>query len=1107
MAIQPPRSDSAPAPELTWNTFGDYELIEEIARGGMGVVYKARQVSLNRPVALKMILAGQLASPDDVQRFHSEAEAAAQLEHPNIVPIYEVGEHAGQHYFTMKLIEGGSLARAIADCGLRIADWQKPAARLLAQVARAVHYAHQRGILHRDLKPANVLLQIVDCGLRIEDRTATCNLQTAIPMVSDFGLAKRIEGEAGMTQTGAIVGTPSYMPPEQARAEKGLTTAADVYSLGAILYELLTGRPPFRAETPLGTLKQVVEREPERPRSLNPRLDRDLETICLKCLEKAPLGRYGSAEALAIDLEHWLAGEPISARPVGKAERLGRWARRNPALASACAVAGFALVATIVTLAVAVGLVTHSRDDAIAAKNKALNLAQTNRRLAEEKAGLAEVERAQRRKAEWESVNRLLERSYARGMQEGGSKGLLWLARSLREATRIEAPELEESIRTQLSAWTPHVHRLQRVLPPGGGSPVRAVAYSPDGKTFLTGAEDGTAQLWDTEMGKPLGPPLRHQEHRLVGALAYSPDGQMVLTGTTDGTARLWETRSGKALGAPLKHPGAVLAVAFAPDNKSFLTGSADGTAQRWDVATTQAVGPPIRHQGAVVAVAFRGDDKTIVTGTSSGKIALWEATTGKRVAAAAWHAREEVTSMAFSRDGRAVVIAAGRSAKLWDVSTANPVGPGLPNLHWVYGVALSPDGKTVLTATDDFSVQLWDVETGKALGPPLPHAYWARAGAFSPDGTRVLTGGQDGTARLWQIGGAPVRVLRLPVHAEVFAVAFSPDGRRALTASADGTARLWDLASGKPSGAPLQHGGAVRSAAFSPDGGTVLTGCQDGQAQQWQMATGKPIGPTLRHRGPVLAVAFSPDGKTLLSGSGDRTAQLWDATTGAPIGRPLHMSFVWGVAFSPDGKTFVTGDIDRKAQQWDVKAQQPPPRPPLRHLDGVVAVAFSPDGRRIVTGGWDKTARLWEAATGKPLGPPLLHPEWVRAVAFHPDGQRVLTGSYDGTARLWEIQRGRVLGPPLQARHGELRPQDRAGIVAVAFSPGGQSFWTGHKDGTLQEWPVPRPMQGNVERIVLWTEVCTGMALDEHGAAHVLDAQSWQERWQRLQRFGGPPR
>jgi hypothetical protein len=301
-------------------SFGDYELLRELARGGMGVVFRARQVSLNRPVALKMILAGRLADEADVRRFHLEAEAAANLDHPGIVPIYEVGQHEGQHYFSMGFVEGQSLAQRLAGGPLPPCE----AAALLVKVAEAVAYAHQHGVIHRDLKPANILLDA-----------------HGSPRITDFGLAKNVQGDSGLTGSGQILGTPSYMPPEQAGGDRGAVgPAADVYAMGATLYCMVTGRPPFQAATVVDTVQMVVSQEPVPPRRLNVTIPRDLETIILKCLEKEPKRRYGSAAALAEDLQRFLDGEPILARPVSAFERALKWARRRPAIATLLAMVG-----------------------------------------------------------------------------------------------------------------------------------------------------------------------------------------------------------------------------------------------------------------------------------------------------------------------------------------------------------------------------------------------------------------------------------------------------------------------------------------------------------------------------------------------------------------------------------------------------------------------------------------------------------------------------------------------------------------------------------------------------------------------------------------------
>src|SRR5688572_30047445 len=331
-------------PGLKSRFFGDYKIQDEIARGGMGVVYRARQLSLNRLVALKMIQSSHLLSDEARLRFRVEIEAVAQLNHPHIVSLYESGEHEGAHYFTMRLVEGGDLANQLKkERPLR--EW----IQLLVKVCRAVHYAHQRGILHRDLKPSNILVD-----------------QQGEPHVADFGLAKSLDHDSGFTFTSSVLGSPNYMAPEQATGKtRQITTAVDVYGLGAILYHILAGRPPFQEKTPIETLRQVVDNDPAPPRSTNPQADRDLETIALKCLRKEPGARYGTAEEVAQDLERWLAGDPIRARPLGPLAMTWRWSRRHPAPALLGAALVLALAAIVVGTGIAAVRIQQAEQKAV----------------------------------------------------------------------------------------------------------------------------------------------------------------------------------------------------------------------------------------------------------------------------------------------------------------------------------------------------------------------------------------------------------------------------------------------------------------------------------------------------------------------------------------------------------------------------------------------------------------------------------------------------------------------------------------------------------------------------------------------------------------------
>jgi WD40 repeat protein len=1062
----------------------------------MGVVYRATQAGLNRVVALKMILSGAHAGPGERARFQAEAQAVARLQHPNVVQIHEVGEHDGRPYFSMEFCEGGSLADRL----LGTPQPARPSAELTEVLARAVQAAHARGIVHRDLKPANVLLAA--------DGT---------PKITDFGLAKRLDAGTGGTATGSVLGTPSYMAPEQAEGKvREVGPAADVYALGAVLYELLTGQPPFRAATPLDTVLQVVSEEPVPPRRLQPRVPRDLETVCLTCLQKDPGKRYASAQALADDLRRFLDGIPIRARPAGRVEGLWRWCRRHPARAAAV---GLTVLAALAVVALAVG----------AAFTVQLRREQQRTQSALES---AEGYRAQL----------ALERGLALGGQGDAARGLLWLGHSLEVAPAADA-DLRREIRANLADWRHQVHPLRAVL--HYPDIVRGLAFSPGGELFLTGCWDNTARLWETSTAEPVGQPWPHPDR--VYAVAFSPDGRMAATACRGGTVWLWDVATGRLLERPpMRHRDSVWSVAFSADGQTLLTGSRDQTARLWDVVTGKQVGRAFPHGGDVfvaaflppdgksvvtagvgsgpriwelggdgpprdapwghtdfwvTALAFSPDGKTALTGTTSATAQLWDLGTGRPLGPPLQH-QLAVWAVAFSPDGKTFATGGMDGiARLWETATSKPVGALLRHQDQVAGVAFRPpDGRVVVTASTDRTVRLWDVSPRRSLATPLPHDGYVYAAAFSPDGKTILTASLDRTVRLWDAAaGEELPGRRVSHTGFIKAVAFSPDGQTFATSGSEEefAARVWETATGRPVGEPLRHGGWVWSLAFSPDGKALLTGSRDKTARLWDAATGRLLYTLSHDDDDVWAVAFSPDGKVIATASEDRTARLWDAATGRLLHTLRHQAGVNAVAFSPDGHTVVTASSDWTARLWAVDTGLEVWEQPARHQAGVNDAAFSPDGHTVVTASRDWTARLWDAATGRPVGQPMRHEGAVNKAAFSRDGELIVTGSQDETARLWSAATGKSLGSPL--RH-------EGPVFPVAFGPDGRTVLTGSWK-KAQLWKPPAPVEGEVERVVLWTQVLTGLELDADNVARVLDAPTWQERRRRLEELGGPPR
>ncbi len=1017
-------------------TIPGYEILGELGRGGMGIVYRARNIRLNRPCAIKMILAGAHANAATTLRFLAEAEAVARLTHPNIVQIFHTGAADGLPFFELELLPGGSLDRRIDGTPW---PWRR-AIRLVASLALGVAEAHKLGILHRDLKPSNVLL----------DGEGT-------PKIADFGLAKDMAVDAGLTRTDAILGSPSYMAPEQAGgASNRVGAAADIYSLGSILYELLTGRPAFKAATVFETIEQVRTDEPVAPSRLVPGLSRDLETIVLKCLQKDPGRRYGSAAALVEDLRRVEAGEAILARRTSPAGRAWRWCRRNPTLASLAALAASLVLAVAVISSVAAALFLRQRDSA----RVAASALEVERRNAREAEAVAKVERDRSGKLLFVSDVRLAQQIW--DSADGTARAVAGLLGQHVPSRPGEADLRDFAWRFE---WTRlhHSAATLRSTPPG-----LLGALTPDGRPITL---DGVGMLrsWDRATGRASVERIA-VDGRPPLCCAIAPGGDVVAWGDAGGAAlRLFEARGGREWRV-IAGPGPIKGVVFSPDGRFVAALWGDRRARVYDATSGEERGSAALLEGPHRCLGLAADGMTLSVGNhpKPGVVVAYDLRTGAS-AAMVGHGGT-VLAVACSPGGRVATGGTFGRVMAWDLASRKPIGDMLQVITGTIDkLAYSADGRRLAVGAEDGLVAVWDVVEGERLGLFKGHTEPILWLAFDGDAGSLASGDVGGAIKVWDLD-SPDGVRPLPGTSDgATRLAFAPDGRELIAVGR--SIRSLGPRSGLPNWAidgedrDPQARVAKTCLALSSDGCLMATGDRSSVVVVRDPANGRPLrelegvpaafyGPdsptlamgTAEFKRSVSSLAFSPDGAILAAGYGLTTGsiefypqliKLWDPRSGRPLATLRVANSVSSLHFSADGKTLRATSHDGILRSWKVGSWEE--SGPLDTGAGILSAATTPDGTLLASGLFDGTIVARDLATGRQVLRASGHPGWVVGVAFSPDGRTLASlGLMDRTLKFWDVATG----------HELMSVKLKEPASDLAFDPAGDRLLIGSKGG-----------------------------------------------------------
>ena len=1003
---------------------GRFEIVEELGRGGHGIVFLAWDPAARREVALKTPHPDSLFTPELRERFLREGIAAARLAHPNIVSVLEVNHSGPICYIVSTYCEGKSLATLLAENRQPIplvvaVEW-------VAQLADAVEHAHRNGILHRDLKPANVVLEPGPVGLsdrkEVSGLSVSADGRSLIPKVTDFGLAKLTDSHDLRSRTGVMLGTPAYMAPEQVDGSLGtIGPSTDIYGLGTILYELLTGNPPFVADSQADVLRQIAAGDPHTPRELRHDLPRDLEAICLRCLQRRPRDRYSSAAALAVDLRRFLTGEVTWARPLGIFGRVLKWARRRPATAATLA---FGVLAILIF---ATGTFWH-----LVQLDSALQIAEEARA------------RAESREKELQQL------IYFRDMQtahQALDDQDVRKASSLLKRHQGVLPEQQHGF-----SWR-HLHartfaKPKRVMAHRGYA--HSVDFTPDGCSVVSAGADGLVQIWDASNGQ-LRSTLRSNVAE-VSLACCSPDGTTIAAAESSGGVRLWNTQTGKSLSVlAIAEFQAADRLAWSSDGRKLAASGLPGTSLAvWDLSTREAQIIPTGHNDEINGLAYSRDGRWLATASTDETVRIWDLDQGRQFACLE-PGQSHVKCVRFSHDDQYLATSGTHGAvKVWNATDWSLVANYETGADRVDSIAFSPDD-AVLGFGDDFGiVREWDWKLNRVRRVIDSQQGRILCVAYSRNGDAFATAARDGSVCIWEFTTEePTGAITLTGGS---AAVFGRDSKTLFFGKAPGKVSAFDFRGksmeifANKSGEPI--------VGLSLQGSSRLLAAGGHFVDYLNLTDHSRPTPFLTLPGQINCISVTPDEKVLLTGDSfpPHLVRLWDLQTGQSLGSLQgHGAAVVCLVFSPSGDVVASSSADDSIRLWDLGAQKQ-----LRILEGhhaaVRCVSFSSDGRILASAGGDRQVRFWDPATGEASPLVLNHGASASAAAFCPDEPLLVTGDDDGYVRLWALRNGEEL-----MVLGQLK--DR--VSRLLFSPDGSSLVAAttleNEGGEVRIWTAPR--------------------------------------------------